>query len=427
LNVPPVEREIGIEVYATKSQGFDGKLRQFPEDFRVEETLTNGSTAKIEPNNIPSITGHGRYLICVLVKRKIDIFQAVQTIANRLNIRTERFQTGGIKDTNALTAQHISISRMLPEQIPQIKTDKVRLYPLQFSNEKISSSQLLGNKFQINIRAIENPRTTASHRLNQTNQEFFKLGGCPNFFGHQRFGTNRAITHLVGKHILEGEWEQAALTLLAKPGMQEHPETKRARQQLWDSQNYEDAFRFFPKKLVYERCMLRHLAIQRGDFLGAFHQLPMKLCQLFVQACQSYLFNKFLSQRMIHELPLKTPQTGDHKADLNGEARVAIPLIGYSQGLSSGQQGEIERAILEEEKVTQNMFKIPLMQRISSSGGLRAALAPIIELNVGEVAEDEENAGKNMVSLSFMLRKGSYATVVLREFMKPKDPVEAGF
>jgi tRNA pseudouridine13 synthase len=130
---------------------------------------------------------------------------------------------------------------------------------------------------------------------------------------------------------------------------------------------------------------------------------------------------------MIHELPLKTPQTGDHKADLNGEARVAIPLIGYSQGLSSGQQGEIERAILEEEKVTQNMFKIPLMQRISSSGGLRAALAPIIELNVGEVAEDEENAGKNMVSLSFMLRKGSYATVVLREFMKPKDPVEAGF
>jgi tRNA(Glu) U13 pseudouridine synthase TruD len=58
---------------------------------------------------------------------------------------------------------------------------------------------------------------------------------------------------------------------------------------------------------------------------------------------------------------------------------------------------------------------------------MRVALAPIIDLSVGELSEDEENAGKKMVSLSFMLRKGSYATVVLREFMKPKDPVEAGF
>lgn len=427
MNVPSVEKEIGIEVYATKSQGIDGKLRQFPEDFRVEEILTNGSTAKIEPNNIPSITGHGRYLICVLVKRKIDIFQAVQTVANKLNIAAERIQTGGIKDTNALTAQHISISRMLPEQAAQIKTDKVWLYPLQYSNEKISSSLLWGNKFQLNTKAIGISKTTVNHRLNQTRQELLMLGGCPNFFGHQRFGTNRAITHLVGRQILAGEWEQAALTFLAKPGVHEHPETKKARQQLWNTQDYEDAFRSFPRRLVYERYMLRHLAGQHRDFLGAFHRLPRKLCQLFVQAYQSYLFNRFLSQRMVHGLLLKTPRTHDYKVDVNGEERAALPLIGYRQGFSSGQQGEIEKTILEKENVTQNMFRIPLMPRISSSGGLRVALAPIIELSVGELSGDEENARKNMVSLNFMLRKGSYATVVLREFMKPKDPARAGF
>jgi tRNA pseudouridine13 synthase len=416
-----------MEVYATKSQGIDGKLRQFPEDFRVEETLTNGSTAKIEPNNIPSITGHGRYLICVLVKRKIDVFQAVQTVANKLNIATERIQTGGIKDTNALTAQHISISRVLPEQAPKIKTDKVWLYPLQYSNEKISSGLLWGNKFQINLRAMGAPKTTVHHRLSQTSQELLEMGGCLNFFGHQRFGANRAITHLVGKHILVGEWEQAALTFLAKPSMQEQPETRQERQQLWNTQNYANALRRFPTRLVYERYMLRHLARQRRDFLGAFHRLPGKLCQLFVQAYQSYLFNRFLSQRMVHGLPLKTPRAGDHKANVNGEERVALPLIGYRQGFSGGQQGEIEKTILEEENVTQNMFKIPLMPRISSSGGMRVALAPIIDLSVGELSEDEENAGKKMVSLSFTLRKGSYATVVLREFMKPKDPAEAGF
>ena len=427
MNAPSVEKEIGIEVYATKSQGIDGKLRQFPEDFRVEETLTNGSTAKIEPTNIPSITGHGRYLICVLVKRKIDIFQAVQTVANKLNIATERIQTGGIKDTNALTAQHISISRMLPEQATQIKTDKVWLYPLQYSNEKISSSLLWGNKFQINVRAIGDPKTTVHHHLSQTCQELLEMGGCPNFFGHQRFGTNRAITHLVGKHILAGEWEQAALTFLAKPTMQERPETRQVRQQLWNTQNYEDALHCFPTRLVYERYMLRHLARQRRDFLGAFHRLPRKLCQLFVQAYQSYLFNRFLSQRMVHGLSLKTPRTHDYKVNVNGEERAALPLIGYRQGFSGEQQGEIEKTILEKENVTQNMFRIPLMPIISSSGGLRVALAPIIELSVGELSEDEENVGKKMVSLSFVLRKGSYATVVLREFMKPKDPAEAGF
>lgn len=380
MNVPPVEKEIGIEVYATKSQGIDGKLRQFPEDFRVEEILTNGSTAKIEPSNIPSITGYGRYLICVLVKRKIDIFQAVQTVANELNIATERIQTGGIKDTNALTAQHISISRMLPEQAAQIKTDKIWLYPLQYSNEKINSSQLWGNTFQITIRAMGNPRVTVHHRSNQASQELLEMGGCPNFFGHQRFGTNRAITHVVGKHILAGKWEQAALTFLAKPSIHERPESRQARQQLWNTQNYADGLRCFPTRLVYERYMLRHLARQRRDFLGAFHRLPGKLCQLFVQAYQSYLFNRFLSQRMVHGLPLKTPRAGDNKANVNGEERVALPLIGYRQGFSGGQQGEIERTILEKENITQNMFKIPLMPRISSSGGLRVALAPIIEL-----------------------------------------------
>lgn len=427
MNVPSVEREIGIEVYATKSQGIDAKIRQFPEDFRVEETLTNGSTAKIEPSNIASITGHGRYLICVLVKRKIDIFQAVQTVASKLGIGTERIQTGGIKDTNALTAQHISISRMLPEQIPQIKTDKVWLYPLQYSNEKISSSQLWGNTFQINLRAIGISKTTINHRLSQTSQELLRLEGCPNFFGHQRFGTNRAITHFVGKHILKGEWEQATLAFLAKPSVYEHPETRQARQQLWKTQNYEDALHSFPKRLVYEHYMLRHLARQHRDFIGAFHRLPGKLCQLFVQAYQSYLFNRFLSQRIVQGLPLKAPQENDYKANVNGEERVALPLIGYRQGISEGQQGKIERAILEEENMDQNVFRISLMPRISSSGGLRVALAPIIDLNVGKPGEDETNTGKRMVNLSFMLRKGSYATVVLREFIKPKDPVEAGF
>ena len=35
--------------------------------------------------------------------------------------------------------------------------------------------------------------------------------------------------------------------------------------------------------------------------------------------------------------------------------------------------------------------------------------------------------GKQMMKLGFTLNRGSYATVVLREFMKPQDLIQAGY
>lgn len=427
MNVPRLEKEIGIEAYATKSVGISGKLRQFPEDFRVEEILTDGSIAKIEPNNIPVITGHGRYLICILVKRKMDTFQAIQAVADKLNISTERIQIGGIKDANAVTAQHISISRILSEQATQIKTDRLWLYPLQLSNEKMHSALLAGNRFNINIRDIHHSTSTLKKRLEQTTREIHELNGCANFFGHQRFGTSRPITHIVGKHILHGEWEKAALMFLAKANPHEHPESRQARQRLWETRNYEDALHYFPHKLIYERQMLMHLNRQRRDFPGAFHRLPLKLRQLFIQAYQSYLFNRFLSQRIKHELPLKKAEKNEYKTALRGTEYAALPLIGFKQGTSEGLQGDIERTILEEETVTPDKFKIPTMPRISSPGGLRTALMPITEFDMEKPVDDEANRGMKKVNLSFALRKGSYATIVLREFMKPKNTLISGF
>jgi len=427
LNVPRLEKEIGIEAYATKTLGIGGRLRRFPEDFKVEEVLENGSTAKIEPPNIADITGHGRYLVCVLVKRNIDTFQAVQTVANKLGISAERIQFGGIKDASALTAQHISISRMLPKQMQKIKTSNLQLYPQGFSNDKIRSGLLFGNQFHINVRAISHPTSTITKRLENTNHQLIKLGGCPNFFGHQRFGTARAITHIVGKHILLDEWEKAALTFLAKPSAYEHPESRDARQRLLDNQDYKEALGYFPPKLVYERNMLVHLAKQPRDFAGAFHRLPKRLCQLFIQAYQSYLFNKFLSQRIRSGMPLRKPLKEESKLATNSEDYVALPLIGYKQALSTGPQGEIEKKILEEEGALPRNFKVSIMPEISSKGGLRTALSQVINLETGKPAKDFTHLNKKMLSLGFTLRKGSYATIVLREFMKPKNPVKAGF
>lgn len=428
MNVPKLEKMLGIEVYASTSLGIGGRIRRFPEDFVVEEVLADGSKAEVkQAKKAVQVTGKGRYLVCVLVKRNWDTILVVKAVAEQLGIGAKSIHIAGIKDAKAVTAQHISIGRVTPEQVSQVKIRDINLYPIRFVNEKIHSGLLLGNCFRIVIRAVEHSISVIEKRMESTHNELSSLGGIPNFFGHQRFGTVRPITHIVGKHITRGEWEEAALTFLAMSSEYEHPEARRARQQLWDTRDFKAALYSFPHQLKYERFMLGHLARHRNDFIGAFRRLPMKLCKLFVQAYQSFLFNKFLSARIKHEMPLNQVLNEDYTVKANNATCVALPLVGFKQSISAGRQGEIEKKILEAENVKPNDFRVPQMQKISAQGGLRTVLAFIDSLSVGKPTRDQANRLKRQIRIGFMLPRGSYATVVLREFMKPRNLVKAGF
>jgi len=139
------------------------------------------------------------------------------------------------------------------------------------------------------------------------------------------------------------------------------------------------------------------------------------------------LFNRLLSERIRHEHPLDEPQRHEYKLTVDNREHVALPLIGYKQRISAGEQGEIEKRIIQEERVRFDNFKISAMPQISSKGSLRTALMLIRNQIVDKPSKDDANNGKKMVSLSFLLMKGSYATVLLREFMKPRNPIKAGF
>ena len=106
---------------------------------------------------------------------------------------------------------------------------------------------------------------------------------------------------------------------------------------------------------------------------------------------------------------------------------LAAPLIGPEQLPSKGIQGEIEQAILEAENVTPEQFKLPFMPEATADGRVRAILNPVWNLVLEEVSEDKENIGKHMLKVGFTLNRGSYATVILREFMKPQDLITAGY
>jgi tRNA pseudouridine13 synthase len=92
-----------------------------------------------------------------------------------------------------------------------------------------------------------------------------------------------------------------------------------------------------------------------------------------------------------------------------------------------GVQGEIGKRIFEEENISPSDFKISTIPEISLRGKLRTAMTPLKDFFVNEVAADPVDPSKHKVSMSFALYRGSYATVVLRELMKPRNLVKAGF
>ncbi|MEM3151379.1 MAG: tRNA pseudouridine(13) synthase TruD, partial [Candidatus Bathyarchaeia archaeon] len=306
-------------------------------------------------------------------------------------------------------------------------------------NEPLNSSFLLGNNFTITIRDIKLTSKEAKEAIENTLKEVNEVGGVPNFFGHQRFGTIRPITHIVGKYIVKRDFEKAVLTYLCSSSFYEKPEIKSIRDELLTTLNFKKALKAFPTRLEYERIMLKHLINHSNDYIGALKRLPSRLRLLFVNAYQSFLFNEVLSRRVLAKLPLNKALEGDwvfedstlakaskdNLKELNkkideGKAVLALPVFGYQTKLSNGVQGEIERDILRSECITLKSFYIGPMPEVSSAGGFRAALAKVKNISFNIIKEKD-------VGLKFFLEKSCYATVFLREIMKPKNLLEAGF
>jgi tRNA pseudouridine13 synthase len=374
-------------------------------------------------------------------------------MAKRLGISKRRIRTAGIKDKRAVTAQHISLENIRLEALTRVQLTGVKVYPLRYSSNMVFPHMSFGNSFRLTIRNLSHSTSVLHARISRILEKLQDLGGVPNYFGHQRFGTVRPITHLVGKALAQDNLSQAASVFLANPSPYEHPQSRAARQQLQATGDFQEALDHFPRRLVYERLMLQHLAKHPNEYVGAFKKLPHQLCRLFLHAYQSYLFNRFLSQRLTQAIPINEPQIGDYvvKTDRHGlttrsyvvvtsenlnvlrsaveksKMYVALPLIGYKQAPSQGVQGEIERNILDSEGMTQGNFHVSSMPQLGAPGRVRAALTPIINLEINPCATDELNDGKRKLRLCFTLHRGCYATVVLREFMKPPNLIKAGF
>jgi tRNA pseudouridine13 synthase len=415
----PLELLLGMNYYASDAEGIGGKLRNVPADFIVEEI----------PLPEKGVTS-GPYLVCTLTKTNWELQHAIKEIAKRLGISHRRIGWAGTKDRNAVTQQRISIYNVTAEQVSEIRLKDIILEPVGQVNKALSLGDLLGNRFVITIRDT-GPADLDSrvHATNETVRE-----GIPNYFGLQRFGATRPVTHLVGTWILRNDFEQAVMTYIGKefPG---EPEAVRAvRTAFFTTRDIRAALQDLPPQMSYERAMLHYLYTHPHDYSGALSELPPKLLSMFVSAFQSYLFNCALSQRFDDGHTLTEPIVGDRLLFLNGRSdivtgnssnaasmhikrgrcSIALFMPGKEQTEAKGEGDIAIEALLKKYEITAEDFKrASAFVHTKFDGALRP-----IALKAGI----ESSIDKTDVKLQFTLPPGHYATTVCREYMKT-DPV----
>lgn len=430
------EETIGIRGYLTTTRGVEGKLRRSYEDFVVEEVLEDGAVVSVGsglPDHASREIEGGPYCHFALEKRGIDLFQAIARLSKELGISRKRFTYCGTKDANAVTCQLVSIQALSPTDL-RTRSNHLQVYTPFRATRPLRLGGHWGNSFRISVTGIPLTPEETDLRAEATASQIKAHGGVPNFFGHQRFGTLRANTHIVGKHLLKGDFDTAVWEYLGSVFQGERAECIEARLRLLETRDFRAALASFPKDLTYERHMLAHLVDHPRDFLGALRRIPRGLLSLFVRAYQSYIFNLTLSRRIQSNDPFR-PIEGDvlqsgHGAfavgdsisvdeatrlRAEGKARLVYSVVGYA----SAAEGPVSRDILEtmkQEDATSSLFYVRQLPDISPKGGYRDVICPVHNLVLDGAQPGEQ--GKTNLGLSFRLTRGSYATVVLREFMK---------
>lgn len=432
-----LEKKIGLWFYSTNTEGIGGIIKIKPSDFYVGEIgfpLGKGKESE-----------EGKYLIMELTKKNWDTHLLIREIARCLGISRERIGFAGTKDKLAVTTQKISIKDVEESELGRVKIADVSLRKVGRSNKPLSLGNLYGNEFEVVIRDIEGKKEEIKGKIEKITKEIADFGGVSNFFGVQRFGISRPITHIVGKHLIKGEIKEAVMTYIGEVFQAESEEAKEARK-LCNQGKLKESLKRMPKFLHYERAMLDSLAKGKSDldYYGAFRVLPKNLQKLFVHAYQAYLFNLLVSYRMKENMPFNEALVGDivcfrdkhgfadvekvekvtedkiegiNRLIKNKRAFITAPIFGYKTEFAEGKEGKIERKVLEGEGVKLKEFSVEKIPDIGSEGTRRPILMPV-KIIGKEVSEDELNEEKRKTKLNFFLPKGSYATVVLREYMK---------
>ena len=414
-SISQIDSCAGIECYCTSFAGTGGSIKQGSEGFMVSELVNESLDISLSYNE------NYRYPLYILEKRDIDSNHALFEIERELHMR---FRVMGIKDAKAVTTQYAGMERVMRNPPAELKSRHTRLTLKGFTKHPLQKKFLAGNKFEIRIYNV---------RSSDLSGFVPHIGKVGNFYGLQRFGSERLVTHLIGREIVKRNFIQAVELLLCHTTEFDTQMSREIRNKCVDPSNYRQVLKMLPRGMDIERQVLSALVAGR-DTIAALRAVPITIRRLFVQAYQAYIFNRCLSRAVMEGEDLLQPQTEDLCFEMEGPATFgriikynpssktklvpAIRMAGYTFQPGKGRFENITRAIMqEEEEVSAKDFYIKEMQELSHQGGFRQAPLWCTDFRYE----------RDPLTVSFKLPKGSYATTLLREIIKPGDPIRSGF
>jgi tRNA pseudouridine13 synthase len=421
---PEAERKLGIGLYGSDAPGVAGRLKATPEAFRVTEI-----------SSYPLPDPDGPVVVLRVASRGWEQHELAAAIARRIGLAPHAVHWSGTKDRRAVSERLFSYRGPVPDR--ELGLHDATVVEAYRARDGLVLGHHYGNAFEIRVAELATEPVTALVGYRAVDAELRERGGFPNFFGPQRFGEVRPITHEVGRWVVRGDVRRAVETYLVdlpadgSPGVGDE-----ARRAFAEHRDPARALREFPPEYRFERSLLEHLA--RGHPPErAFRALSRDLRTLFVHAYQAWIFNEWMTARARAALPFDRPVAGDRIvrlardgtvrgpestpvapdnvaecADLvaRGRAQVAGPLVGYATGQDGDPPDPLLGPILSAEGIQPDAFRLPANPEIASRGAWRPILVPEPPVAL-DVAEDA-------VRFRFALPKGTYATVLLREFLK---------
>lgn len=221
---------------------------------------------------------------------------------------------------------------------------------------------------------------------------------------------------------MQRDFQKAVELILSFTSSYDSKENTEIREKLKDKENYAKYFDDVPYQMDIERIVLREM-IEHGIAINAIRAIPLSLRRFYIQAYQSFIFNHSLSLAFLDGEDLFDTKIGDVCFDSIGkigkrviglDQYLALPFVGYSYYKKTRFNSQISK-ILEQEEISPKDFFIKEMQEVSNEGGFRQA----------SIHCTDYLSNDNVVD--FSLSRGSFATILLREIMKPHDPINAGF
>jgi TruD family tRNA pseudouridine synthase len=390
-------------------------------------------------------------LLFVLRKRDKEHLTAIQTLVRALRCRQADIGLAGIKDMRAVTYQFCTVSNVAPNQLVRagesLSKNGIDIGPLREVPWRLSKGDLYGNHFQITIRnmrritVLSNQEGTKALDITHFRMmvDRIRQQGFVNFFGEQRVGVpgTASITGVrsfdIGRAMLQCDFTKAVdliMTgrLVIRRDDVESIEVVRFRQE-WQSnpRDLSKCWKVLPKgnKLLREQTVLQGLKRYGSDKpLEALRCLHHNERNFWVSAYQSYVWNIAATERLrvygMNVVQGDLVDDGGHvkvvdDKDVNNFSiyQVVLPLVGTTTVYPQNAVRSKFEEILTKDGIS---FSETAPSESLPKGGYRHVLAKCNDLEF-EIKETDTDERIRVVTLSFELPRGCYATSLLRELM----------